>query len=125
MSDDKIDLRSSDEPLEPLFRVDHLADDIELTEASDLDVVSESDAKSMFSKADTKIKIKFEKFVNLVATHAYEDLFAKYKDEDVVVGADLLTDLANAHGDKDEKSVSGIFIFGAIIGAIAVWFLLK
>ena len=120
MSDDKIDLRSVDEPL---FRVDHLDENVELVEYETK--TEEQDAKAIFEVANTKIKIKFEKFVNLVATHAYEELFAKYKDEDVVVSADLLTDLANAHGDKEEKSVYGMLALGVFIGAVIVWLFVK
>jgi len=122
MDDDKIDLRGgSGFEGKSLFKVDHISSDNNVG----VDFKKDEDATAVFDSATNKIKIKFEKFVNLVATHAYEDLFAKYKDEDVVVSADLLTDLANAHGDKEEKSISLIFVFGAIIGAILVWFLFK
>ncbi len=32
-----------------------------------------------------KVKVKFDKFVNLVATHAYEEVFEKHIDEDILM----------------------------------------
>lgn len=85
--------------------------------------VSELEMAAM--KPYDKVKVKFDKFVNLVATHAYEDIFDKHMDEDVIISTDLLTDLANAHEEKSDKKVSLIFVVGILLGLVVAWFLLK
>lgn len=77
------------------------------------------------SQASGKVKVKFDKFVNLIATHAYEEIFNKHIDEDVIVSTDLLADLANAQEDKRDKKSSLLFVIGIVIGAVVVWLLLK
>ncbi len=72
-----------------------------------------------------KVKVKFDKFVNLVANHAYEDLFEKYMDEDIIVSTDLLTDLANAYDEKPVSKTPFIFIGGIILGGLLFWIFFK
>ncbi len=72
-----------------------------------------------------KVKVKFDKFVNLVATHAYEEVFEKHIDEDIVISTDLLTDLANAHEEKQDKKMPVVFLIGIVLGVILTWILLR
>lgn len=77
-------------------------------------------------KSYDKVKVKFDKFVNLIATHAYEEIFDKHADEDVIISTDLLADLANAHEEKpDSKKVPVIFLIGILLGIGVTWILLK
>ena len=110
-----INLRA-DEDDRPEFKIDHVEQDVGYASpASDLDF-----------KSTDKVKIKFDKFVNLIATHAYEDLFDKYHDEDIVMSTNLLADLANSHEEKDDgKKVPLIFVFGIVLGIGITWILLK
>ncbi|MBI5754230.1 hypothetical protein HZA40_03765 [Candidatus Peregrinibacteria bacterium] len=73
-----------------------------------------------------KVKVKFDKFVNLIATHAYQEIFDKHLDEDVIISTDLLADLANAHEEKDDgKKIPAFFLIGIVLGVIVTWIILK
>lgn len=84
--------------------------------------ISELEAAAM--KPYDKVKVKFDKFVNLVATHAYEEVFEKHMDDDVIISTDLLTDLANAHEEKSDKKIPFILI-GVLLGVGVAWLILK
>ena len=73
----------------------------------------------------SKVKVKFDKFVNLIATHAYEDIFDKHIDEDIIISTDLLTDIANAHEEKQDRKMPVIFLVGILLGVILTWILLR
>lgn len=75
--------------------------------------------------AKDKVKIKFDKFVNLVATHAYEEILDAHQNDDVIIGTDLLADLANAHEEKSDKKMPVMFIFGIALGIAITWILIK
>lgn len=85
--------------------------------------VSEMEALAM--KPYDKVKVKFDKFVNLVATHAYEEVFEKHLDDDVIISTDLLADLANAHEEKPNKKTPLFFVIGILIGVGVAWILLR
>jgi len=76
-------------------------------------------------EAGEAIKVKFANFVQLVATHNYEDVVEKNKDEDIIVSSNLLTDLANAHEQDEERRIPAIFIIGVVIGIVVTYILLK
>lgn len=119
--DGTIDLRTKDD--EPEFRIGEIEPD-----SSEQDVVGElvsSDSEDLISRPSDKVKVKFDKFVNLIATHAYEDVINKHLDQDVVISTDLLTDLANAHEEKQDKKMPMIFLVGILLGIIFTWILLK
>lgn len=73
----------------------------------------------------TKVKVKFDKFVNLVASHAYEEIFDKHVDDDIIISTDLLTDLANAHEEKSDRKMPMIFLVGIVLGVGLTWLLLR
>lgn len=111
-----INLRSEDEDDRPEFKIEHVQEETAFAQN-----VQEADFKST-----DKVKIKFDKFVNLVATHAYEDLFEKYHDEDIVMSTNLLADLANSHEEpEDSKKMPIIFVLGIVLGIGITWVLLK
>ena len=111
------------------FKIHHLdSDDVTpLTshEAGKLEAVHEEGAVA--GGAADKVRVKFDKFITLVATHTYEDILKKNADEDVVISTNLLTDLANAHEETDTagKKVPMLFVFGLIIGVIVTWLILR
>lgn len=72
-----------------------------------------------------KVKVKFENFVNLIATHDFEEVMKKYASEDVILSTNLFIDLANAHDEEAGrgKKTPIVFIVGIIIG-IAITYLL-
>ncbi|MFA4891097.1 MAG: hypothetical protein WC604_01965 [Candidatus Gracilibacteria bacterium] len=74
----------------------------------------------------SKVRVKFDKFITLVATHTYEDILKRNADEDVIISTNLLTDLANAHDEaRGDKKLPLLFAFGLIIGVIATWLILR
>ncbi|MFH1284455.1 MAG: hypothetical protein ABIH78_02590 [Candidatus Peregrinibacteria bacterium] len=85
--------------------------------------ISESEEAAMIPYS--KVKVKFDKFVNLVATHAYEEIFDKHNDDDVIISTDLLTDLANAHEEKQDRKMPLMFLIGILLGVGLTWLLLK
>lgn len=81
--------------------------------------------KNKNSAAD-KVRVKFDKFIQLVATHTYEDILKANADEDVIISTNLLTDLANAHEDSGlSKKLPLMLILGIIIGSAVMFFVLR
>ena len=76
--------------------------------------------------ASDKVRIKFDKFVTLVATHTYEDILKKNAGEEVIVSTNLLTDLANAHDEETpSKKWPLLFAVGIILGTVIGWLIFK
>ncbi len=122
-SDGTINLREERDEEEPEFKIndddmdDNVIGKVQAVEVSELDEAS--------SQPYGKVKVKFDKFVSLVASHAYEEVFEKHIDEDVIISTDLLTDLANAHEEKHDKKMPLVFIFGIALGIALTWILLR
>lgn len=74
-----------------------------------------------------KIKVKFEKFVQLVATHDFEGALKKHANEDIIINSNLLTDLANSHEEEagEGKKFSIFLIVGIIIGIVITYLILR
>lgn len=73
-----------------------------------------------------RVKVKFDKFITLVATHTYEDILKKNADEDVIISTNLLTDLANAHEEeKGSKKLPFLFAVGIILGVVITWLVMR
>lgn len=77
--------------------------------------------------ADPKdlIKVKFEKFVQLVATKDFLSVLEKNRNEDVILSSNLLTELASAVEEKGEKKSPVIFLVGLAIGVIITYLLVN
>lgn len=74
-----------------------------------------------------KVKVKFAKFVQLVATHDFEEVMKNHANEDIILSTNLLTDLANAH-EEPQTQINRMPIFvlaGAAIGIALTYILLK
>ncbi|MFC1616213.1 hypothetical protein ACFL21_03660 [Patescibacteria group bacterium] len=71
------------------------------------------------------VKVKFDKFVHLVANHEFEEVVHKHRAEDLIIRADLLTELANISQEKADRKMPWIFIFGILIGLVLAWIFLK
>lgn len=74
-----------------------------------------------------KIKVKFEKFISLVATHNFEEVMRKHGGEDIVLSTNLLTDLASSHEEDppEGKKLPIIFIVGIIVGVVVTYLLIR
>jgi hypothetical protein len=95
------------------FEVSNLSDS---TKKSDMEVVSKG-----------LIKLSFSKFLKLVVNRDFDELLDVYKDEEVVLDADFLVELA-AERSKDEVEVevesgnSGV-LTGVLIGILVSFIL--
>lgn len=123
MNDDgTINLRGEEEEVE--FKINNEAPKHELVGSVEVAPMSEKEEGGIH--AHSKVKVKFEKFVNLVASHAYEEVFDKHRDESVIISTDLLTDLANSHEEKGgESKLPLIFVVGIVLGIGITWLLLR
>ncbi len=110
------------------FKIHHLelgrVERVSNREAEGFEAFKDSDDVSRGPAS--KVKVKFDKFITLVATHTYEDILKRNADEDVIISTNLLTDLANAHDEAhSDKKLPLLFAFGLIIGVIATWLILR
>ncbi len=78
------------------------------------------DPKEMEVK--TLVKMKFPNFAKLVATHSFEDILEKNANEDVILPADLLADLANADLVEDDKKRRVILMLAGVVLGILIAF---
>lgn len=120
-----IDLRTKDD--EPEFKINRVPEDREPGQRpQQVSATPLVEGEYAAMKPHDKVKVKFDKFVNLIATHAYQEIFDKHLDEDVIISTDLLTDLANAQEEKgDSKKIPAFFIIGIVIGVLITWLLLR
>lgn len=87
---------------------------------------SESPAPSnVAAEPKDLIKVKFEKFVQLVATKDFLSVLEKNRNEDVILSSNLLTELASAVEDKGERKSPVIFLVGLAIGVIITYLLVN
>jgi|GEM_PF-1528210 len=112
-----------DEDEKPEFKISHVEDEKE----EDREYVSPvTDDEISALKASDNVKVKFDKFVNLVVSKADAEMMEKYMDEDIIVGTNLLTELASTQKeDKESKKVPIMFILGILIGCGLAYILLK
>lgn len=119
--DDRLFIRSIDD--------DRLEDEIDFKKTSihEHDDLEESSASSSIFEAppSSKVTLRFDKFVQLVANHSYLDVIAKNAEEEVVISSNLLTDLANAHDRVNEKKMPLLFFAGLVIGIVLTYVFLK
>ncbi len=101
------------------FRVNEIQDDRE-----DADSVEEV---MMDREPGEQVRVKFDKFVQLVATHNFEEVLKNHADEDIIMNSNLLMDLASAHEDQEEdpKRQPMLIGIGVIIGVVIAYILLK
>lgn len=112
-----INMRGESDDNSVEFKIDHVEQNVESKASCELEAVA--------SSSSDKVKIKFDKFVNLVATHAYEEIVEKHMDDDIIISTDLLADLANAHEERGEKKMPMMLLLGVLIGIAITWFLIK
>jgi len=122
--DGTIDLRNGGG--EPEFRINSVEPE-EVAESilGKIEAAPVNEFGELAERSSDKVKVKFDKFVNLIATHAYEDVLERHVDDDVIISTDLLTDLANAHEEKQDRKMPMIFLVGIVLGIILTWVLLK
>ena len=74
-----------------------------------------------------KVKVNFEKFVNLVASHDFEDVMKRHGKEDIILSTNLLTDLASAHEEVEPKTSKAplFFAIGIVLGIVLTYLLTR
>ncbi len=88
--------------------------------------VAPAEQKDEASAAKDLIKVKFVKFVQLVASRDFMSVLEKNQDEDIIISSNLLTDLAGAVDQKTgDKKIPIIFIVGLAIGVVLTYFLFR
>lgn len=96
-------------------------------ETTDFEVAHVGGAEAKHEPGE-KVKVKFEKFVQLVATHDFEEVMKQHADDDIILNSNLLTDLASAHQEEEEKRDPKLPIFlvvGVIIGVVITYLILR
>lgn len=110
------DVISPDEEVEEEdFEVSHIEEGLEEADITEEDLPKPGD----------KVRISFSRFVQLIASHNFDKILEKRKDEELIMGADLLADLASVHEEKDGNRIPLIFIGGIVLGAVLTYFLIK
>lgn len=74
-----------------------------------------------------KVKVRFDKFVQLVATHNFDEVLEQNASEEIVLSSNLLMDLANAHEDKTDpgRRTQLIFVVGIVLGIVGAYLIFK
>lgn len=71
-----------------------------------------------------QVRVKFDKFVQLVATHNFEEVLKEHANEDIIMNSNLLMDLASAHEDdqpEDPKRQPMLIGVGVVIGIVLAY----
>lgn len=93
----------------------------------DFEITQVSAAEEREEEPGEKVRVRFEKFVQLVATHDFEEVMKRHAEEDIILSTNLLTDLANAHEEEQGqgKKLPIIFIIGIIIGVVLTYLVIR
>lgn len=136
-----IDLQNLDSSEEVGFEVHHLENDHDESEEIDdqtedsveedevidddsrMKAVPVSDEELKNLNPTSKVKVRIDRFVNLIATHKYEEVIDDHINEEIVISTDLLADLANAHEDHGERRFLWYFLLGLAVGVLLFWIL--
>lgn len=73
----------------------------------------------------TNVRVKFNKFIQLVATHDFEQVVSRFGDEEIVINSNLLTELASAHEERNDndRKIPIVFIVGLGLGVLLTYLL--
>jgi|WetSurMetagenome_2_1015567.scaffolds.fasta_scaffold54093_2 hypothetical protein len=67
------------------------------------------------------IKVKFGKFVQLVANRDFAEVIDAHADDEIIMSSNLLTELAGAHDRREEKKIPLVFLVGIVIGVVLTY----
>ncbi len=100
----------------------------QVSEISDDDAVEEGVINAPIEEREPGdlVRVRFDKFVQLVATHNFEEVLKNHAEEDIVMNSNLLMDLASAHEDVDDSKKQSMMIgAGILIGLVVAMVLIK
>lgn len=72
-----------------------------------------------------KVKVKLGKFLDMIVKNNNDEFFQEHSDQDIILNADFLADLASAGQGKKDKKWFLIFVGGIILGLVVAYFLFK
>ncbi|MBP7058302.1 hypothetical protein KBB06_03130 [Candidatus Gracilibacteria bacterium] len=67
------------------------------------------------------VRVKFGKFVNLVASRDFKEVVAANVDEEITMSSNLLTELAGSQDRVEEKKIPLVFLVGIAIGVVLTY----
>ncbi len=70
------------------------------------------------------VKVKFAKFVQLVTARDCSAVIQAHEDTDIVMSSNLLTELAGAHDEHEERKIPLVFLVGLAIGVVLTYILI-
>lgn len=74
------------------------------------------------------VKMKFSKFVQLMASHNFDEVMQAHADEDIVVSTNLLADIASCHEElkqDDSRKLPLMLLVGIIIGIVITYLVIQ
>ena len=103
-----------DAPDEPEMNIHEIEENVEDT-IDEIQKITDSAPRDI-------IKVRFDKFVQLVLSKDIEEILDLNSDQEIIMSSNLLTDLAGSEGDvKEEKRTPLVFIVGIAMGVIITY----
>ncbi|MCA9373932.1 hypothetical protein KC725_02110 [Candidatus Peregrinibacteria bacterium] len=121
MEDQGDNLDMSYQPIrKPSMRVEPVDDLDDVDSTDDFDSVSSvSDIENIPPK--DIIKVRFGTFVNLVTNHDMEEVVAENAEKELIMEANLLTELASSRDQREERRVPLVFLVGIALGVVLTY----
>lgn len=69
------------------------------------------------------VKVKFSKFVQLVASHDFGEVIEANADQEIIMSSNLLTELAGSQDRRGERKIPLVFLVGIAIGVVLTYIL--
>lgn len=90
------------------------------------EISNEGDLKGSLQRIDESmardcIKVKFGSFVQLVANRDMQEAVSANYDQDIILSSNLLTELASARDQREEKKIPLVFLVGIAIGVVLTY----
>lgn len=106
------------------FEVTHISEEIERAQASESEG---SIVQEMLPEIGDKVKIRFGQFVRLIATHNFEKILKDRDNDEVIVSADLLAEIASSHDDEEVTGRASVIflVIGLVVGSALMYALFK
>lgn len=73
------------------------------------------------SEARETIKVRFDKFVQLVANHDLDETIQANAEQEIIMSSNLLTELAGSRDNREERKIPLVFIVGIAIGIVLTY----
>lgn len=117
-------LRMAGKRMDDIKAVSEEQDDFRVTPISDEDddISTVSDEPAT---VNDKVKIHFSALVRLIASHNFDKVLERRSDDEIILPADLLADLASDHDEPTTNYMPFIFVGGVVAGAVVSYLIFK